>query len=560
MCWPLKLCVMLCTLFSGKAHEEDGPICTGESCLNLLQRKIEAEKELELMLEDDIGPLDERIRSIGEGNVDNSYVLDAPSCEAELQMKDSFSAFMKTYLPKRAKNKESEYGRKLAPNLIRAVFHDSVDKNNLQQLNQSTGKWDDLVSPTNEDYGGVDGCLYSGLDKDGETHRPDPGHNRNLGAAATIATKFCERICTEPPEHTTAFLKGENGLCKSLARCAVDAMVLGAITSIEGAGGPKVPMTWGRTKGDCGRMVVTPFDAGCRLGKCEHYVDFPALGFAPPKGHISDPQLFRDIFQRLGFNATEQAALMGAHTFGKGSSRACNALLHGPLCNKMDKWTPRLTEKNFEPNCIPVYGEIKNCWRVADCGRTVCNGDVSSLGKTRFSPLHQKEQEGEIKAGFTYNGGMGAFFDRTPEKFDNDYYKMFATNDYELKETCCGNRRKDGQCTHLGSMQNRNTSEKVEGGACAVDWCRSDRKEWEHMKATHASGESHPDFVKQGSVRTRRIVRFSGDWVLLGLDETKAAVKRFADDQDSFFEAFAAAFEKVTRKGTIDVKTCVVGQ
>merc|ERR1711871_859691 len=137
----------------------------------------------------------------------------------------------------------------------------------------------------------------------------------------------------------------------------------------------------------------------------------------------------------MGFSPTEQAALMGAHTLGKGSSRACNALLHGPLCNKPDMMSPPLTDANLN-NCIPKYGQFTKCWKQTKCSKTLCNGDSKTLGNYRYAPVGQMKEDGAIKVGFTGNGGMGAVFDRTPEVFDNDYYKLFAGYDHSLKDTC----------------------------------------------------------------------------------------------------------------------------
>lgn len=489
----------------------------------------------------------DRVFSFSNTGVDNSYELTPPSCKEEKGLKSDFVNYIHGYRPKKAdkKARDMDHGRKLAPSLIRAVFHDSTDKDNLMARDED-GTWSALTAPNNgSSYGGVDGCLYSALDHHG---KPDPTHNRNIGASVHMVRKYCEKLCARP---SSEFVEG---LCKSPARCAVDMMVLGSITSIEEAGGPKIAMSWGRTKGSCDRMVVTPFTAGCRHGRCGHYVNFPALGFALPKDHMDKPEKFRETFDKMGYSAIEQTALMGAHTFGKGSSRACNALLHGPLCNKPDMLSPPLTAKNLE-GCQAKYGKFTKCWKKVPCGRTLCNGDAKTLGKFRYAPVGAV-MGGRNKTGFAWRGGMGAVFDRTPEKFDNDYYKLFAGYEHGLKNTCCGNRRKDSQCTHLGAMQTRDEGKKVKGGSCAVDWCRSDRKNSEHMKATKAWAEVHPDFVRYGTAPTRRIVRFAGDWALLAADETKDAVHKFADDQDAWFTEFAKAYEKVTRVGTATLRSC----
>ena len=55
-----------------------------------------------------------------------------------------------------------------------------------------------------------------------------------------------------------------------------------------------------------------------------------------------------------------------------------------------------------------------------------------------------------------------------------------------------------------------------------------------------------------------RMVRLPGDWALLSKQATNDAVRRFAEDQDAFFEAFGSAWNKVTQKGYGgSLKTCV---
>merc|ERR1719482_2041711 len=112
--------------------------------------------------------------------------------------------------------------------------------------------------------------------------------------------KLCNQLCSWEKYATT-------NLCASKANCEVDLRVLGALVTIESAGGPRIPMTWGRKKGKCGTMVVSE-------GKT---APEPALRFAPSLTGLDDADSFRTAFDRLGFSPKDQAALMGAHTFGK---------------------------------------------------------------------------------------------------------------------------------------------------------------------------------------------------------------------------------------------------
>jgi hypothetical protein len=188
------------------------------------------------------------------------------------------------------------------PATIRAVFHDSVDADNLIVKSRSTGMWE----PLNGTYGGVDGCLYSPL-SNGMEGKPEPSHNRNIPTEFTFASNWCERLCRESLTLTP--------LCSSIANCIVDMTVLASLVAVENAGGPRIDMTWGRQKGSCETMITTPFARNSEV--LSDYDIQPALRFAPSLTGIDDAQSFRDTFALLNFSPTEQAALMGAHSFGQ---------------------------------------------------------------------------------------------------------------------------------------------------------------------------------------------------------------------------------------------------
>jgi len=162
--------------------------------------------------------------------------------------------------------------------------------------------------------------------------------------------------------------------------------------------------------------------------------------------------------------------------------------------------------------------------------------------------------------------GDGGFFDRTPETFDTDYFKLFQGSTYSDKDICCG-KVKAGMCDRKGNMA-RITSRDASGKAtatqdmtgqeCSVSWCRSDRKGRTHMKSTRSWHEAKHDFVKRGERHgtTKRIIRLAGDWALLERADTRAAVNRFARDQSAFFSAFETAFTKVMNKGYNNLDKC----
>jgi len=434
---------------------------------------------------------------------------------------------------RKAINTAGDHTGRMGPQILRMIFHDAVDANNLLLKNKDSGKWEPIGSD-GEKYGGVDLCLYSPLSK-GDHGSPEPSHNRNLPSSFGWAQQLCNQFCQKG--------KRKEGVCRSMPDCIVDMTVLGSIVTIEAVGGPKIPMTWGRKKGTCKKVIETPFSKDPK--KLETYVNEPALAGAPSLTGIDDGPAFRSAFKKLGFNPTDQAALMGAHTFGK--LQVCagglNGVEAGPFCVDPTKMDPPLTEKNISPACEPKLGVVSHCW---------------VKGKWGLVPTYATA--GKIHGHGTKNGfGDGGFFDRTPTRFDNDYFKLFADEEYDGKENCCG-KVKNGGCHRGGrgmAMENRKTMAKI-GPVCNFQWCRSDRKGRTHMKSVKAWHEAPHDFVKKGYHHgvTKRMIRLAGDWALLAHDETKAAVKKFAADQDAFFDAFTVAWGKVINKGYDDLPGC----
>jgi len=453
------------------------------------------------------------------------------------------------------------------PTMIRAVFHDAVDADNLLVKNLKTGVWEPLPSD-GAHYGGVDGCLYSPLDK-GDKGKPEPSHNQNIGGNLAQLGTLCKKLCQKSALKSTP-------LCASQKDCPVDLAVLAAITAIENAGGPRIPMTWGRKKGPCQGMIVTPTKRS-KNHDPENYDKKPALRFAPSLTGIDDAEDFRKTFQNLGFNAEEQAALMGAHTFGKLSVCAggLNGIEKGNFCRVPKLIDPPLNTSMYTPDsnpkgkCVPKVGVVSNCWK--------CGGGTAKEGSKTFAisgggGCAPKFSHGDGK-GYGTGFGDGGFWDRTPQTFDNDYFKLFQNEKYSGKDNCCGSvknghchrrnrparilsRDKDGKATKKG---------KIKGGICSLNWCRSDRKDKTHMKSVKTWHETSHDFVKKGARHgvTKRMIRLAGDWALLSREDTRAAVQKFADSNEAFHETFVKAFGKVINKGyehDNSLTTCVTPQ
>lgn len=439
------------------------------------------------------------------------------------------------------------------PTLLRFLFHDSVDEDNLMLLNNKTGFWE-KVADKNGKYGGLDGCLYSTLKGPAKIpfkRHPHPGHNRQLPNFIGFAEKTCRLMC----RHSKA------GICKSHDNCVVDVGVLGSFHALEreSGGGAVGTMSWGRRKGDCTRPVVTPFSKDKH--KIKSYSSKPALGFAPMMKGMEKPEEFRSVFKRLGFSEVDQAALMGAHSFGK--VRPCadglNGVEYGPFCKKPEMLVPPINISNIiyagnkdrsmgNGDCKPKAGVVNNCWKQTNIG---------------MQPMWIKMPGRKLTKGF----GDGGFWDTTPMKFDNDYYKLFAHEEFKTKDVCCG-KVKSGLCHRTGSMvrilkrdkAGKSVGKTGSASACGVSWCRSDRKGRQHMKSTKAWHEPPPSFLKKATLHgtTLRMVRLPGDWALLHDSKTRAAVKLFAKDEKAWFKAFVEAWAKVTNKGYKhgELKTC----
>jgi len=428
--------------------------------------------------------------------VSKDQKLPAPSCVAEGVLRRMLKSVVRA-------------------NVIRGVFHDAVDQDNLLLKNHTSGKWVAIKGS----YGGVDGCMYSPL-TEGTSGTPNPDHNRNIQNGFRWAKRLCAKICSYSwPQG----LRGTS-LCKRATDCSVDLTVLGSLMTIQNAGGPVVRMSWGRTKGPCkGSMIVTPFTKN--TDKLKEYENKPALNSAPSLTGIDDPQQYRTAFAKWGFDPTDQVALMGAHSFGhiEVCAGGLNGIEKGPFC--------------YRKEYVNVTMADGSAWR---------------------KPHN--------------NWGDGGLWDRTPTKFDNDYFKLFEDETFEHKDDCCGKIKK-GYCHRGGTMvtitRRDATGRGVKGkripnGPCSVSWCRSDRKGRTHMKSTKVWEQVNPQWPGFGKARKhgtqRRMIRLAADWALLADPVLKAKVKQFANDEPAFFAAFAVAWEKVINKTHSPLSLCIGGE
>eukprot|EP00931_Biecheleriopsis_adriatica_P010623 TRINITY_DN111695_c0_g1_i1.p1 TRINITY_DN111695_c0_g1~~TRINITY_DN111695_c0_g1_i1.p1 ORF type:complete len:550 (-),score=99.75 TRINITY_DN111695_c0_g1_i1:71-1720(-) len=471
------------------------------------------------------------------------------------------------------------HNNRFAPMFIRGVFHDAMDANNLMDWDEGLKIWvqrtgEPLDGRNGWSYGGVDGCMYSTLAdggrgamhcEDGESSNarpcPDSQHNRNIGPAMTIAEDVCKSLGWTPLED-----------------CVVDMFVLGAIIAVQDAGGPVIPMSWGRSKGSCKSMT-------CDKESCKD--ESSAMDTGLPMFALDNLEVFGEVWAKLGFNVSEQVALMGAHTFGKANLCAggLNGVMRGHWCSEPDKLEPPLREANLD-SCHLQPGKQSGCWG----NRANAKSAVSPVYVPQLYPVYPiyGDYLTNKKDSLLGNGlemlnsdmgkgvgfGDGGIWDQTPEVFDNNYFKLVSLESAGQKDVCCGPvgdygermKRKRGVegevCLEVGDekkssgskkgMHNKTTGELINhSDICGARWCRyGDKTLRSHMKSPTLWHEVKPELVKKpwkwGAFK--RLIRLSGDWALL-LDTTKPYVEQFANDQDVFFTSFSAAFEKVTKRG-----------
>lgn len=156
------------------------------------------------------------------------------------------------------------------PILVRLAWHDS-------------GTYDKSISDF-PNRGGANGSIR---------FFPEIGHGANAGLVDAL--QLLKGVCDEFSEVGYA-----------------DLLQLASATGIEVAGGPKIPLRYGRKDADkpedCAPEGNLPAGEGSPGGEGD-----PRW----PKGAKSAAQHLRDVFYRMGFNDQEIVALSGAHTLGR---------------------------------------------------------------------------------------------------------------------------------------------------------------------------------------------------------------------------------------------------
>jgi len=424
---------------------------------------------------------------------------------------------------------------KTLASIIRSVFHDAQDHNNLV-LEDETGRLYAIDSAKSGIYGGVDGCLYIpfpnwhwgswihkkelnyGLDFITLYTDDDALHAR---VAGKFAIEACEILCCTEGHLTTAekhtLCGPELSICNPKVphswdtwhqhhqepnwihsmddmlkdKCVVDMHVLGAALVTKKVGGPQIEMTWGRHQADCNKRFQTSKAS-------ETLRPFPIWLNAAPPGSFDSLHKVVEDFARMGFSEREMAALMGAHSFGK-------------IHKYAGDFAPRQNHTGF------------------------CNSNRTEWGQ-------------------------GGYWDKTPDKLDNDYFKGLDTIDPAEKEVCCADRNQYGCRTTKSKpgapMQFWNGS-VVPGQGCNHKWCMRSSTPWyprnkdEAKGATLTTQEAMPQWneKKYGKAPPVRRYMLAADWALLESPLARAAVKEFAQSEEVFSSAYNQAFDKMTKLG-----------
>jgi len=434
---------------------------------------------------------------------------------------------------------------KTQASVIRSVFHDAQDHNSLKLKSIAGQTIDPVDSSKFGEYGGVDGCLYVPLPNwnlRSWIHKKEMNfgvdfitlHNDNDALVARTAGKFavesCEILCCTDALLTT---EEKHTLCgPELSICK-----------------PKTPHPWDTwhvkkqehkwthsmehlLKDKCvvdmhvlGALLITKkadgpqieMTWGRRQADCtklfaasnvsKEFKPFPIWLNNAPLNSFEHPHRFAEEFTRMGFSEREMTALMGAHSFGK-------------LHKYAGDFAPRANHSGF------------------------CNSSRKKWGD-------------------------GGYWDRTPDKLDNAYFRHLDTVDPAEKEVCCANHNKYGCRTSTSKsgkpMQFWNGS-LVPGNGCKHQWCMRSATPWNPRNKDEANWamlttqETMPQWneKKYGKAPPVRRYMLAGDLALLEDSKARAAVKEFAKSEEAFHSAYKQAFDKAIKLGypSASLNTC----
>jgi hypothetical protein len=339
------------------------------------------------------------------------------SCADELRARE----FISTLFEPREKDANGpSMGIGAGTNLIRMVFHDAVDHNNLMFANGT-------LTP-HDQSGGVDFCLHTSLLAQGKTGSEsatspagEPNHNRGLNHARRVVMKISR--------------KRDLGIRYKFS--APDIEVLGALVAIEGwFDGPKIGYQSGRKKGPCKKPFCV--NDKCRTGET-HFLASP-VAEPLPHGNFDIESLLKAFTKSLGTSDTESVALMGAHTVG--GINACTGM-------------GRVHKRTWCEQCKhPTKGD--------------------------FLEAKKGERQNIDDLGFMTVG----YFDSTPGTFDNDLWKDLAQNTFEKLPQCqlTSDRYAKRYKSKWWKKKNPKAAPPIETCLSTVKWCNASNPK-DHRKS-----------------------------------------------------------------------------
>lgn len=292
-------------------------------------------------------------------------------------------------------------------------------------------------------------------------------------------------------------------------------------------------------------------------------------------------------------NKSEAVALMGGHSFGKlhyygGGLRTRQA--GAGFCDDLSSiqgsfgdgtpLQPLSAQANLDKHSNPQghceYDEGRSCFTnekgflepapLTSAKDSITSSDLTDAKEIRgvsstaeTIDLDWKRAMHALRGGTNWGGG--GFWDRTPDIFDNDYFKMLGETDPDERNNCCGPTTEFGCSTDGLPMQTKD-GKTING--CEINFCLRSAGGDTEGKLGGGSPNKHTDFPDYLMVSTKtyvqpsyffehggntRIVRFAADWALIDDAEARGYVKEFAGDASKFNSMFAAAWSKLITLG-----------
>jgi len=487
-----------------------------------------------------------------------NYVNQNITCALEEKIKDVVEYFIwhkhKLKLPTdRGQDIPQHTKYKTQGTAIRQVFHDAQDHNSLKLKSIATNTVTSIDSASYGDYGGIDGCVYipfpdwrlgSWIHKK-ELNFPTEfvtlhySHDAVVARAAQkYAIESCEALCCTNTFLTTqekhALCGPQLSICNPKIRHPIDTWHVRYqepkwIHSLDNLVNDTCIVDMAvfgalliieKASGPKIEMTWGRRQADCTKLFANSKVDgefkpFPIWLDQAPMNSFETLHTIVNDFARIGFSEREMAALMGAHSFGKMHKYAGD-------------FAPREWTSGF------------------------CNSTRSTWGE-------------------------GAFWDRTPEKLDNDYFKIVASVNPAEKEVCCGPMVKDKGCYTSYDQKNPKNNIKhpmqfwngseVPGQGCNHKYCMRSaipwgpRNKYEGNWAMLSTQVSLPKFNEtkyKAKARPTRLTLLAADLSLAENAKTLDAVKEFAHSEAAFQSAFHDAFDKTVKLGypSGSIQTC----